>query len=451
MRHLWTISRWGGLLAGLWLLGAQMGCGPERTESPPPSPTAGALTIADRTSHAYTLPAPNLDEMGNEQHLAGDAAFEAQFVSPPAEVNPGLGPTFNNNNCNACHIQNGRGMPVVDHPSLRSQMLVRVSAVDAQGLHGGPAPIEGVGTQLQDQAIYGERPEAHIDLTWETVEGEYADGTAYELRKPVLEIEPAEGTTLPDEYWTSLRQPPPVIGLGLLEALPPETLRELADPDDADGDGISGRPNRVWDVEAERKRIGRFGLKANQPDLLQQSAAAYHDDMGVTNDLFPGEDGATELDRQTLEDATFYAQTLAVPGRAPVTDAIRRGERLFGEAGCADCHTETLETGAHEIEALEDQRIHPYTDLLLHDMGPGLADGRPDYEASGREWRTPPLWGIGLTQTVLPGARYLHDGRARTLAEAILWHGGEGEGSKEAFRTMSEGDREALIAFLRSL
>jgi CxxC motif-containing protein (DUF1111 family) len=251
---------------------------------------------------------------------------------------------------------------------------------------------------------------------------------------------------------TSLRLPPPVFGLGLLEAVEVPTLRALEDAHDRNGDGISGRLNEVWDVQAGALAPGRFGLKANSPNLLQQSAEAYFNDMGITSPLFREPDGTHELSQETLEAAVFYSQSLAVPARTTVDDAeVQHGEELFRSAGCGHCHRETLETGDHPVPELSRQRIHPYTDLLLHDLGPGLADGRPDGVADGQEWRTAPLWGLGLTQTVLPYASYLHDGRARTLEEAILWHGGEAERSRERFRTLSAEERAALVKFLSSL
>jgi CxxC motif-containing protein (DUF1111 family) len=237
-----------------------------------------------------------------------------------------------------------------------------------------------------------------------------------------------------------------------LEAIPEADIVQQADPDDRNGDGISGRPNRVWDVVQQAPMLGRFGWKANTPTLLQQSAAAYANDMGVTNPLFPAADGPQDINMETLTAAAVYVQTLAVPARTLLDDPrVQRGERLFAQANCTACHLSTWRTGEHQIPALANQTIHPYTDLLLHDMGAELADGRPDFEADGREWRTPPLWGIGLAQTVLPYSSFLHDGRARTLEEAILWHGGEAELAKETFRTLSAANREALIWFLRSL
>jgi len=427
--------------------------------------SGGETTLINRTSSGYEQPAPNLSAKALDEHTEGDLAFEAVFVTPPAQINPGLGPLFNNASCVGCHIRNGRGMPE------KGQLLVRVSnSQDANpgkqatkpviydyhpeasvSLENAP-PVEGLGTQIQDQGVYGHPPEAKVEIRWREQEGKYSDGTSYKLRSPVPKITLPDGKLLPSEVMTSLRIPSPVFGLGLLEAVSEQTIRELADPQDQDKDGISGRPNEVWDVEQQAVVLGRFGWKANNPNLLQQSASAYINDMGVTNPMFPEADTQTDIDGQTLKAATVYVQTLAVPARTLLDEPqVQQGETLFASANCTACHVSELRTSNHEFPALANQKIHPYTDLLLHDMGSGLADGRPDFLASGTEWRTSPLWGIGLTQTVLPYSGYLHDGRARTLEEAILWHSGEAEKSKEAFRNMPKSDRQALVRFLHSL
>ncbi|WP_439344403.1 di-heme oxidoreductase family protein [Vacuolonema iberomarrocanum] len=423
----------------------------------------GATTIQNRSSRAYEQPAPNLDDYWADRHAVGDLAFEAAFVTAPANVNPGLGPLFNGASCGGCHIRNGRGMPE------RGQRVVRVSqqtpddeafsfpdhdfAAEAIAPGGNAPAVPGIGTQLQEESVYGYEPEAIVEVEWQEQQGMYGDGAPYALRSPQVTLSWSDGTPLPEEgIAVSNRIPPPVFGTGLLEAIPESEIMQQADPQDHDGDGISGRPNRVWNVTQQGETLGRFGWKANTPDLLQQSASAYVNDMGVTNPLFPASDGTEDIDEGILEVAAIYVQTLAVPARTLVDDAqVQRGEQLFADANCVACHRTDIRTGSHEIPALANQFIHPYTDLLLHDMGNELADGRPDFQADGNEWRTPPLWGIGLAQTVLPYSGYLHDGRARTLAEAILWHGGESEESREAFRTMEEGDRLALIRFLRSL
>ncbi len=426
-----------------------------------PRPQAGGdTTIYSRTSRAYNQPAPNLDAYWAERHAVGDLAFEAAFVTAPAPVNPGLGPLFNGTACAGCHIKNGRGLPE------KGQRAVRVSQIEPGVGHGSDysfaleveapganAPaVPGIGTQLQEQGVHGQSPEGIVQRVWEDQLGNYPDGTEYRLRSPQITLLALDGTPLPAGIAISNRIPQPVFGAGLLEAVPESAIVQRADPGDRDGDGISGRPNRVWNVTEQRPTLGRFGWKANTPTLLQQSASAYVNDMGVTNPLFPAADGAMDIAMDTLEAAAVYVQTIAVPARTLLDDPqVQRGERLFAAANCMACHVSELRTGSHQIPGLTNQTIHPYTDLLLHDLGPGLADGRPDFEASGREWRTPPLWGVGLAQTVLPFSGFLHDGRARTLEEAVLWHGGEAELAKEAFRMMAKDDRAALIRFLRSL
>jgi CxxC motif-containing protein (DUF1111 family) len=422
----------------------------------------GETTIQNRTSRAYEQPAPNLNEYWADRHAVGDLAFEAAFVTAPANVNPGLGPLFNGTSCAGCHIKNGRGMPE------KGQRVVRVSQLagkatpplppdhfyspEATAPGSNTPPVPGLGNQIQEQGVYGYPPEASVEVTWQDQSGTYADGSSYSLRSPQIHISRLDGASISENIAASNRIPLPVFGAGLLEAIPESDILQLADPDDQDHDGISGRPNWVWDVVQQDEVLGRFGWKANTPNLLQQSASAYVNDMGVTNPLFPETDGTYDIDMDILKAAAIYVQTLAVPARTMLDDPrVQRGKQLFADANCAACHVAELHTGDHEISALVDQTIHAYTDLLLHDMGPGLADNRPDFQASGSEWRTTPLWGLGLVQTVLPYSGYLHDGRARTLEEAILWHGGEAEESKEAFRTLSADDRAALVQFLRSL
>ncbi len=421
----------------------------------------GGQTVFDQGASAYGHAFPGLTASQQAIHDAGDAAFGATFVSAPAPVNPGLGPLFNSVSCANCHVADGRGRPPVPGEQPVST-LIRIS-VPGTDAHGGPAPVPGFGGQLQHRAIFGTTPEALVGTSYQEEPGTYADGTPYSLRRPTITLDQPYAP-LPPDLLTSTRLAPPVFGLGLLEAVPEADVRAKADPGDADLDGISGRPNTVWDHLDQRYALGRFGWKAGQPTLLQQSAGAYVEDMGITSFLFPQEssagqpqfDGAgddPEVSDSLLYAAAFYVRTLAVPARRNADDAqVVRGEQLFIGAGCDRCHVPEHRTGVNvAFPALSNQRIFPYTDLLLHDMGPGLADGRPEYEADGNEWRTPALWGIGLTQTVNGHQYFLHDGRARDLPEAILWHGGEAEAAREAFRTMTVSERTALLAFLRSL
>ncbi|MGE3910973.1 MAG: di-heme oxidoredictase family protein [Chloroflexota bacterium] len=456
-RRLWLSRRpirWSaGWLLGLVVALSTTGVLAQSILVPTDGRMGGDLTVTSRTSRAFGSPGPMLSAEELRQFVVGDAAFEASFVAGAAPVNSGLGPQFNNASCVGCHTGDGRGQPVIGQGGRRSMALVRVSLPDGEpSAPGGAVPVPGLGTQIRDHATFGTTPDAAVRLAWETEDGAFADGTPYTLRRPRVTITMPDGAPVADHVMQSLRVAPPSFGRGLLEAVPEETLLALADPDDQNGDGISGRPNWVWNPIAGERQLGRFGLKANTATLFQQTAQAYRDDMGISSPAFPDPDGSAEIDQQTLDDVTFYLRTLAVPAMREPGPEATAGEQLFNAGGCASCHTPTLKTGPSSIASLANQTIYPFSDLLLHDMGPELADGRPDYEASGTEWRTPPLWGIGLSEAVAGGSvTFLHDGRARNLNEAILWHGGEAEAAREWFRSLPAEERAALIAFLRSI
>lgn len=426
--------------------------------------SGGETTIFDASSHAFSIPAPNLSTAALEKHLDGDVEFEAVFVTAPAVVNPGLGPIYNNVSCINCHSRDGRGRPPGADEDLVS-LLFRLSLPkkDASGIGMSPTPVPGFGRQLNNRAIVNAAPEGKVKIEYTEQTLTTADGTRVHLRYPNYTFTDTY-QPLPENIEVSPRVAPAVFGLGLLEAIPEEVILAYADEADVDGDGISGKPNYVWDVVNQRYSLGRFGWKANQPTLLQQVAAAYHDDMGITTSLFSIENSAgqsqlaehsaiPEISDEILDVVTFYVQTLAVPARRNVDDPqVKHGEQLFAKAQCASCHVPTLRTGVLAgVPSVSNQTIHPYTDMLLHDMGPELADNRPDFHASGSEWRTPPLWGIGLVKRVNGHTNFLHDGRARNLVEAILWHGGEAEKSRQIVEQMSKTERDALIAFLESL
>ncbi|MCC6919441.1 MAG: c-type cytochrome [Alphaproteobacteria bacterium] len=401
----------------------------------------------------------------------GNRIFNTNWVQAPASVKAfdGLGPVFNRVSCAGCHTFDGRGRPPETEGGPMDSILVRLS-VPGEGPHGGPKPHPAYGDQLNELAIQGVKPEGKTTIRYTEIPGTFGDGEPYTLRKPALSFtELAYGSL--DGALTSLRVAPQIIGMGLLESVPDATLEELADPDDEDGDGISGRVNPVWSEAAGGAvRIGRFGWKANAASLEDQSANAALGDIGLTTPLHryqncteaavdcaaayaqPASDGP-EISVPFFAKLLFYTRAIAVPKQRNERDAeVVRGQAAFRAAGCADCHMPTLKTGAIAVEPeLANQTFHPFTDLLLHDMGEGLADGRPDYAASESEWRTPPLWGLGLIHEVNGHTLLLHDGRARGFAEAILWHGGEGEAAKERFRTMPKDERQALIAFLESL
>ena len=426
--------------------------------------SGGETTIFDASSHAFSIPAPNLSTAALEKHLEGDVEFEAVFVTAPAVVNPGLGPIYNNVSCINCHSRDGRGRPPSSDEGLVS-LLFRLSLPKTEDAIDGkpPIPVPGFGKQLNNRAIVNTDPEGKVKIDYTEQTLMTADGTRVHLRHPNYTVTETY-QPLPENVEVSPRVAPAVFGLGLLEAISENAILAYADEADVDGDGISGKPNYVWDVVEQRYTLGRFGWKANQPTLHQQVAAAYHDDMGITTSLFMVENSAgqsqltehsatPEVSDEILEVVTFYVQTLAVPARRNVDDPqVKQGEQLFAEAQCASCHIPTLRTGVLTgVPSVSNQTIHPYTDMLLHDMGPDLADNRPDFHASGSEWRTPPLWGIGLVRRVNGHTNFLHDGRARDLMEAILWHGGEAEASRKAVEQMSKAERDALIAFLESL
>ena len=423
--------------------------------------SGGSQTVFDAGAGAFGHEFPEMGGAALELHGIGDLQFEQTFVSAPAPMNPGLGPVFNSVSCTSCHIGDGRGKP----PSPGEQpisMLFRLSVPGADA-HGGPAPMPGFGGQLQPRAIFGAQPEAGVVLAWTEGPVTLPDGEVVYLRSPQVTFTDPYAPFPADARW-SPRVAPPVFGLGLLEAIADEDVKAQADEGDANGDGISGRVNTVWDMKTQREAVGRFGWKAEQPTLLQQSAAAYNEDMGITNPLFPEEsslgqpqyDGLQddiELTDSVLHAVVFYVRTLAVPARRNTDDPqVLRGEALFSSSKCDRCHVPEQRTAVNvAFPPVSNQRILPFTDMLLHDMGPALSDGRPSFGAEGSEWRTPPLWGIGLTQVVNGHQNFLHDGRARSMLEAVLWHGGEAQQSNDAVRAMTIEERAALLAFLNAL
>ncbi|TMQ09637.1 MAG: thiol oxidoreductase [Deltaproteobacteria bacterium] len=409
----------------------------------------GDTTVDDRSADAFSHAAANLTALQKMQ--AGDGRSPFDFHWPI----PLLGPLFNSDACLGCHSGNGRGLSQIGNGALQSQALIRISLIDGiagqvPDVPGGDVPVPGLGLQLQDHATVG-LPEVVVTQSWLEHAEIYGDGEVEMLREPRLDVHRPDGSLLGPDVRMSYRQAPAVFGLGLLEAVPDDALLALADPDDADGDGISGRVNLVWDPDRQATVIGRFGHKATVPTLRQQTGAAFAGDIGLSNKLAPEPDGRRELSDDQFEATVLFLSTLAVPAAAPRNAAARQGRDLFDRFGCAACHAPTLATGDHPIAALAHQVIHPYTDLLLHDVGDRLTDARRDFLAVGVEWRTPPLWGLGLVQVVQPAATFLHDGRARSLAEAILWHGGEAHPAREAFRLAAKQQRAALIAFLETL
>ena len=416
----------------------------------------GTTSAREFRGRPFHQSARSLDNSEFARFGDGAVVFDADFTPEM-----GLGPTFNETSCLGCHTDTAQRRPA-DPLDPGPGRLVRLSVV-GDTANGAPRIDPTYGLQLQDRSIASAEAEGRVDIEWTYLDGTYGDGTPYQLRRPAVTITNLSSGPLAVDAMTSMRIAPPILGLGLLEAIPESMLVAAQDPDDLNGDGISGRRNMVWDALAQQPTTGRFGWKAGQPNVRQQSADALHDDMGVTSadapDPCANQGSACNIIEEAIEmtdtdfaDQVFYNRTIAVPiARGVRRPEVIRGANRFVDTGCAACHTTTHRTGPDEVDGLADQTIHPFTDLLLHDMGDGLADGRPEFEASGREWRTPPLWGLGYRAEVTGSATLLHDGRARSMAEAVLWHGGEARRAQQAFLSMSAEDRADLLAFLHAL
>ena len=456
---------------------------PERYER---LPGGAATSTKFENRDAFSQPSANMAFERQLDFRVGNGIFKKIWVSAPSSTtaSDGLGPLFNARSCQRCHLKDGRGHPPAGNwpDDVATSMFLRLSipprnAEERALLESGRAkviPDPVYGGQLQDFAVQGHAAEGRMQIAYEEIPVTLAGGEVVSLRKPAYSIGHLGYGPLHPEVMLSPRVAPPMIGLGLLEAVRDEDILAAADPDDADGDGISGRANRVWSDERGEVLLGRFGWKAGNPDVHQQSAHAFAGDMGISNAVATAAwgdctsaqsfcrdapDGNTaaqdglEASKLMLDLVVFYARNLAVPARRDIGDPeVLAGKRIFYETGCVACHRPKYVTRRDPDRPEQSfQLIWPYSDLLLHDMGPGLADGRPEGRADGREWRTPPLWGIGLTETVNGHSFFLHDGRARNLLEAVLWHGGEAEAAKQKVVAMSREERARLIRFLESL
>ncbi len=438
--------------------------------------SAGSFTIRRFDRQAFSEPAPVLTHKQRHIFMVGRNVFNRQWAAVTSlNGDWGLGPTFIADRCSACHVNTGRGSPPQSSDQQLLSLLVRVS-IPGTGEHGGPQPHPNYGDQIQNRSMDGRNVdqaysgmpvpnEADLFLDWEEQTVAFADGETATLRKPKLRIESLKFGELGSDVMLSLRMAQPLVGIGFLDAVPEETV--LANAQQQRALNFNGRPNRVWDAVNKRMTLGRYGWKANVPSLRQQIAAAALGDMGVNSNLFPEQNCPSvqtvcakqlpgnfpEIIDHEIDALELWLQGLAVPARRDVNDPdVRRGAALFSSVQCAVCHVPEMKTGKFpKLPQLSGQIFHAYTDLLVHDMGEGLADGRPDFEAGPRDWRTPPLWGLGLSRTVSGSAAMLHDGRARNVIEAILWHGGEAEGARRAFRNMPKSDREALVKFVEAI
>ncbi|MDE4133839.1 di-heme oxidoredictase family protein [Phaeobacter sp. QD34_3] len=444
---------------------------------------AGAATVRARgDDEAFSQHSANLSFEQELEFKLGNGLFKKIWVFSPASTraSDGLGPLYNARSCQRCHIKDGRGH-VPEGPEYRSAaMFLRISVPgpvpsELQAIRDyiGTAPDPTYGRQLQDFSAPGIAPEYRLAIQYEEIPVTLNGGDTVTLRKPSYQATQLGYGPLHPQARLSPRLAPSMIGLGLLEAIPTADILAAADPEDADGDGISGRANLVWSREFQQIMLGRFGLKAGMATVHEQSAAAFSGDIGISTPLFPaawgdctdqqhdcrsaphgdGDARGSEIDQPNMDLVTFYARNLAVPARrAPEDPQVLRGKWIFHDSGCASCHRPKFVT--HRLNDRPEhsfQLIWPYSDLLLHDMGDGLADHSPEARATGREWRTPPLWGIGLTQQVSARATFLHDGRARTLLEAILWHGGEAEAARDRVISLAPDARADLLRFLESL
>ena len=432
---------------------------------------------------AYLQAVSGLEGAHKQMFRDGEKVFNTLWIAVPedqiskwwdlSQPGPGgsewgLGPTFLAQSCVSCHIQAGRGRVSDAGGGPVFMQSLRVS-IPGEGPHGGPKPEPNYGTQIQsfdssqrENVRFGEA-EVHID--WKTLSFTFPDGGSLELRQPVVRLENLGFGPLAPNVMTSLRNSQAIFGLGYLEAVSEEDILALSKWQKTIG--LNGRPNYVRDDVNDKVSLGRFGWKANQPSLKQQLATAFLSDIGTTSEIYPTQNctavqqeclaakhsGKPELRQELWEALTFWVAALdAPPQRDSDKPAVIRGEKLFDSAKCSQCHVPSLTSGKSALlPQLSSKTIRPYTDLLLHDMGPELADGRPDFKAGGRDWRTPPLWGIGLSKQVNGSTNFLHDGRARNLLEAVVWHGGEAAASRDLFAKLSEVERNDLIAFLNSL
>lgn len=451
---------------------------PEGFEGKP----GGAASVRVRpTADAFSQYSGNMPFDRQMDFNLGNALFTKSWVPAPASTlaSDGLGPLYNAHGCQDCHLKDGRGH-VPDLGETSVSLFLRLS------VPGGFSP-EGIkdwlatqdeptyGGQLQNFAAVGQKAEGRMDLTYTEIPVTLADGSVVSLRNPTYAVAEAAYGPVQADTMLSPRMAPPMIGLGLLEAIPAGDILALVDEGDTNHDGISGRASIVPSAELGVPALGRFGFKAGAATVRDQSAGAFAGDMGLStashpvpwgdctvaqpacrtapNGEQPDHRDGLEVGAQSLDLVTFYARNLAVPERRAAGDpTVLRGKALFYDLNCTGCHTPKFVTARLEGQPEQSfQLIWPYTDLLLHDMGPGLADNRPEGRATGSEWKTLPLWGIGLTAQVTGHSDFLHDGRARTLLEAILWHGGEAQAPRDAVVALPKEDRDAIIAFLESL
>ncbi|OUS22782.1 thiol oxidoreductase ['Osedax' symbiont bacterium Rs2_46_30_T18] len=446
----------------------------------------GAGSSGKRGKNAFLQPAANLSFANKLDFKIGESIFAKFWVFSPSstQASDGLGPLHNARSCMGCHIRGGRGhVPEGNWPIDNAiSMLMRLS-IEPQNeqqralLASGEVPFIAeptYGAQLQDFALQGMPAEGRISISYTEQPLTLADGTLVSLRMPSYSLADLNYGPLHPDTKFSVRIANPMLGLGLLEAISERDIMSLAEAQERSAEGISGRPNRVWEHSSQSIVLGRFGWKAGSPSLNQQNSAAFATDMGLSTPLFKdayqgdctvaqqqclqaadgrsAHLGGLEVAQQMSQMLDLFVRNIAVPKRRNVADSqVLAGKKVFYDSGCAGCHQPSFITEQDAADEQAGQLIWPYTDLLLHDMGEGLADHRPEFLANGSEWRTAPLWGIGATAAVSSKTEFLHDGRARNLLEAILWHGGEAAQSRDKIINIDGSQRAALLAFLESL
>lgn len=430
--------------------------------------------INNRKIISFSLPLKGLNSLRSANFIKGADLFRqewSEYVGDPKVSRTGsnffgLGPTFSAKSCADCHERAGRGSPPLKLGERLKALVMKVGTINGDVIRQ-PQPHPAYGEQINSMAVKGVPAEGKVFVEYYSEEGRYGDGSTFRLRRPSYVFYDLKFGQLDQSTIISPRVPPIVAGLGILESISDKDILSLADINDADLDGISGKPNFVWSVSQNIEKLGRFGWKAEAVTLYEQVAQAAHRDLGLTSTLHPDQacppvqklcadativSPKVEISDDRLRVITEYLRYLAPPDRLTNENKqVKRGERIFNDIGCSKCHAPLIKLGFSRLERKDYSGVEPYTDLLLHDMGPDLADVNPNLGGNGREWRTPPLWGLGSIKLVNHHEFLMHDGRARGIAEAILWHGGEAKISREKFRLMEASGREDLLKFLGSL
>ncbi len=427
--------------------------------------SGGDASVNNSSQEAFGFFAKKLTDNEQSDFGIGNSFFRQSWVSSPASTTArdGLGPFFNANNCSSCHFKDGRGRPPAVDGQTGRGLLLRLSLAGNQP-NGSSFSDPIYGNQLQDNAILGQIIKGRYNITYQDIVENFSDGKIVVLKKPIYQINNLGYGALANGILISPRIANQIIGLGLLEAVSESTILGFATSNTSNG--VSGKANYVYDIESNSQKLGRFGWKANQSSLRQQVAGAFAGDMGITSSIFPNENvpfgvdaslipngGNPEISNSNFDKVVLYSSALAVPVRRNFDNQnVLKGKQIFNEIQCTSCHIPKMQTGnSHPIQALRNQTIRPFTDLLLHDMGNELSDNAQDFLANGNEWRTPPLWGIGLIKTVNNHTKLMHDGRANNVEEAILWHGGEGLFSKNKYKQLPLEKRNQLLDFINSL